>query len=122
MIQKLASLLLIALMLAVPLRAVAGVALPCMMAGHGATTPADMPKAAAADHCHDEQPCDEGRHAHPAGCKLCGDCCLGSVSIPVSVRLPLADPPSSDVLILPFRAYASFMPDGPERPPRSTVL
>lgn len=125
--RTLSLLLLIVLILAVPLRALAGVAVPCMTA-HAATMPVTMqsmdhPGVQMADHdCHDAQSCDHVK-SHPAQdlCKLCADCCLGSASIPVHIRLALGDRTVSDILLLPVHGYAGFMPEGPERPPRHTV-
>lgn len=121
--RTLSSLLLIVLILAVPLRALAGVAVPCMTA-HAATMPSmDHLGPQIADHdCHDAQCCDHVK-SHPAQdlCKLCADCCLGSASIPIYIRLVLGERTVSDILLLPVHGYVGFMPEGPERPPRHTV-
>lgn len=123
--KKLASLLLIALMLAVPLRALAGVGMACSMADHAAMQMShDMGHDMPAGHCQDMQSAsaDMGAQHAQDGCNLCADCCLGTVSIPAAVQFAFAGKPGSDLVFSLAHAYAGFLPDGPERPPRHAVL
>ena len=121
MVRKFHALLLIALMLVLPLRALAGVAMPCPMESQGAMQMQDdehgMP-------CHDMQQahCDHERSHGHGGCATCGDCCVFSAGLPVSFRLGLIDPPSISPSPLFEQAYLGFQPEGPERPPRSAAL
>ena len=130
--KKLTTLLLIAVMLALPLRAVAGMAMSgCAMSHAGMA--ADMMQDAvqqvgddcqhdmsgAAGHCHDEGDNAPGSQAS-SGCGACGDCCVGMLSIPMGMAHFSAESPS--ILVsssdLP---YAGFQPEGPDRPPRHFV-
>lgn len=137
MAKKFTTLLLIALILTLPLRAVAGVALPhgAMGTTGGAEAPAqmqgEMQGEMQAMHCHDtdhsqvdgqrhEQSGQDG-HAH-AGCNVCADCCIGAVSPPVPFHFAYLDKPLSTPIPLFEHAYAGFQPEGPERPPRSSAL
>jgi len=124
MTRKLTTLLLIALMLTVPLRAMAGVGMVCPADEHAAMPMQDgMPGM----HCHDMQhDPDESQPPHqqhaPGGCNLCADCCMGAHSLPISFQFDFADRPHSTPIPLIHRAYTGFQPEGPERPPRSSAL
>lgn len=128
MANKLTTWLLIALILTLPLRAVAAVAVAhCPMerapAAQSAMHGADEMQAM---HCHDMDHGDAAGHLQPnphaqGSCGHCADCCIGAFSLPVSFRMDLPDPAVSTVIPLFERAYAGFQPDGPERPPRSSA-
>ncbi len=123
MVRILKLCLLTALLLSLPLRAVAGMAMPsCAM------HPAGMPLAAAgaADGGHCAHGAEDETAASAAGlgadCTLYGDCCVAGAALPMlAMAMPLV--PSGDgPLFLPPVPHAGFEPDGPERPPRSTSL
>ncbi len=128
MANKLTTWLLIALILTLPLRAVAAVAVAhCPMesasAAQSAMHGADEMEAM---HCHgmDHGEQDGPRQPNPhaqGSCGHCADCCVGAFSLPASFRLPVPDQPVSTVIPLFERAYAGFQPEGPERPPRSSA-
>lgn len=122
MANKLTTLLLIALMLVLPLRAMAGLAMACPMASDAAM---QMPHEGSAEmpsgHCQHEQGDSDQQHAQ-GGCKLCADCCMASFSLPVSIQFGLAANPQSILIPLFIQAYTGFQPEGPERPPRSSAF
>lgn len=132
MSRKLTTLLLIGLMLALPLRAVAGLAMfGCapghhtagLVSGHSGDQPTQtMPchegkpaPAAADDNCHQDHG-STGKHANT--CSTCGDCCVGALSIPVISQTALINEPASVLISFLGRSYAGFQPEGLERPPR----
>jgi hypothetical protein len=136
-IARLAPLVIIALIATLPLRAVAGVAMAhCPMDAAPATqAPVAMPvsDATQAMHCHDMDDGDAqgsmARAHEPApdqhtqgACSHCVDCCVGAFSLPASFRFSLPDSSPSSVIPLFQPSYAGFLPDGPERPPRSSTL
>jgi hypothetical protein len=134
--RKLTTLLLIGLMLALPLRAVAGLAMFGCAPGHhtaGLVSPEhsdaqsmqDMPchegkpaPATAHDNCHQDHG-STGKHANT--CSTCGDCCVGALSIPVISQTALISEPDSVLISFVDRSYAGFQPEGPERPPRHAL-
>jgi hypothetical protein len=124
MAKKLTHLLLIALMLVVPLRALAGVAMACPMGSEAMqmqhAIPGEMPSGHCQDMQHGQGDMDQ-QHAQ-GGCNLCADCCLGSASVPVAVRFASFDKSRSPLISLFDLAYSGFQPEGPERPPRSSAL
>lgn len=135
MLRKFTTLLLIGLMLALPLRAVAGMAMfgcapnhhtanfvspehsvaPSMqdMSGchEGMQAPSD-----AHDNCHQDHG-STGKHAATT-CSACGDCCVGALSIPVIAQIGLSHEPASALITFLDHPYAGFHPEGPDRPPR----
>lgn len=124
MIRRLSVVLLAALFLAVPLRALAGMAGPCLMPGHVCIGQDAVKAAAAGEPCHDAHPGGEGM-ASAVGvdvCTLCGDCCMGSTGLPVPFLVMPGGRPSSDLLLPPVPGDSGFLPEGPERPPRRSVL
>lgn len=120
MAKKLTHLLLIALMLVLPLRALAGVAMACPMGERGAMQMVhEMPSGHCQDMQHEQDDMDR-QHAQ-GGCNQCADCCLASFSLPVSNQFGLASHSPSILNPLFIQAYAGFKPEGPERPPRSST-
>lgn len=137
MTKKLTTLLLISLMLALPLRVVAGVAMfgcavshhasagqmsqemagesmaGCHSAGHGDTAPSH-------GNCH-ENGDTPTKHAGST-CSACGDCCVGALSIPAGVQTLFDRDLASSLISLPDAAYVGFQPQGLDRPPRNAVL
>jgi hypothetical protein len=112
--------LLIFLMLALPLQAFASVAmLGCEHARSGAEFVA--PVAMAMSGCH-EAPADQP--LPPAAehqCSHCAACCLASA-------LPIPAAGTTDAMPVPYTPYphpsvqfSGFLPEGPERPPRTPL-
>jgi hypothetical protein len=126
MTEKLSTLLLIALMLALPLRVGASVSMAgCASCHHGAAVDAcrDMGQGqqnGTHDHCHDDG-ASPVTHA-PSSCSACGDCCVGVVSLP-SAPQTTSDASISTVLVSSIDdPYPAFEPEGPDRPPRHAVF
>ena len=135
--SKFTTLLLISLMLALPLRAVAGIAMNgCSPNHHSAGSVSS--EHSGAQTMQDISGCHEGKHApssstdncnhdhgtndkHGAGtCSACGDCCVGALSIPTIALAVLTHQPASIAIAFVGRTYAGHHPEGPERPPRYT--
>lgn len=123
--RTLPRLLLVVLLLTLPLRVVAAVTMVACAA--------HMPPAAHAmehdhpggmPHAHDHGG-GHGHHdsAHHAAtsCSACGDCCLGMFSLPLATPLQFGNATFIPALFI-ATPYAGFKPEGPERPPRRTVL
>jgi hypothetical protein len=60
-------------------------------------------------------------HALPAqhDCKHCGVCALASALPVPAAALPVVVPAAAGYASLPTEPLSGFIPDGPERPPRS---
>lgn len=125
---KIATWVLIAMIMTLPVRALAGMNLVHGPMGAEAAAPSavDMAGDVHAMHCHEgdrgqpDAPAQPDGHAH-AGCAVCADCCIGAVSPPVPFRFAFLDKPRSAPIPLIEQTYAGFQPDGPERPPRSAA-
>lgn len=120
-------LVLLVLLLTLPLRGFAAVA------AHGAPTlhhdgisvayHPDM--VAAAAHQYNVDSSSHGLpHTNPADkpATICGEsgaCCTGTISDTYGSVAPIGVIPSSLVITFLARPYAGFIPEGPERPPRS---
>ena len=136
--RKLTTLLLICLMLAVPLRAAAGVAMIACATSHQtvghvseghseASSMQDMPGchesgqvfSPALDHCQDDHG-SSGKHAGST-CNACSSCCVGAFSLPAATQTALGLEPGSSLIAFLDRPYAGFHPDGLDRPPRHTL-
>ena len=121
MAKKLSTLLLIALMLALPLRAVAAVSMAgCAMEHHGQAmlvdTGCDTAGHGDMGHCHD----DGGMPKHAGsgtGCNACGDCCISALSAFVGEPVVQGAAASSILVSFTDQAYPGFQPEGPDRPP-----
>jgi hypothetical protein len=104
--------LLSCLMLMLPLQAFASTA----MLGCALTHPDAV--AAPAPACHDETPAQPAPSADH-DCVHCAVCCLSAaLLIPAPAAAPAERPPT----VYPHfvsRRFDGFIPDGPERPPRS---
>ncbi|MDO9008196.1 MAG: hypothetical protein Q7U80_08230 [Thiobacillus sp.] len=108
--------LLILLMLALPLQAFASASMPgCLFQQPAAGAMADVMM----DGCHEPVQPESSPAQHD--CKHCAACALGSV---------LPAPVNDSVGIMPLRhglipssasAFIGFIPEGPERPPRSVL-
>lgn len=105
-------------MLALPLQAVAAAGmLGCMTAQQAAIDAMPM-MGEMHSGCHDEAPADTS-HA-PHDCKHCAACALAA-ALPIPPRDTLAPLPATPRFTLPAAAtFSGFIPDGLERPPRST--
>ena len=58
---------------------------------------------------------------HAAECSVCSDCCNGAMSGSF-FGIALADiVPTSQIIAFADRFYAGFIPDGPDRPPRTSL-
>jgi hypothetical protein len=122
MAKRLTTLVLIALMLVAPLRALAG-ADTCPMEAQAATQmPDQMQGEMPAGHCHEMHHGQGDMGHHQGGCALCADCCMASLSLPVSIQFGFIPNPQAILISLFPRDYTGFQPDGPERPPRSAAL
>jgi hypothetical protein len=132
--RKLSAFLLIALVFSLPLRAVAGVSMILCGSGHHGMTHGEMAhdpdgggpmSSASADmHGHHHpggQMHDSGSHS-PVPCSTCGDCCAVALSGPLPYHPVLGLDVVSTVIAFPVLPYTNFVPDGPERPPRTSVL
>lgn len=121
---------LLALML--PVRGVMAAAMLCPPsagaehAGHAMHAPAD----ATHDHRHGDGhvAADAGTGAHDAAaddaagpdtCNLCSACCSVPPLAPAVPTVPAAHPATEAAFPAPLVQSPSFIPDGPERPPRS---
>lgn len=111
-------LLLTCLILVLPLEAFASAAmLGCVQshpAGHAAAMSAAMPG------CHDEAPAQPAVPSHH-DCKHCAVCYLASaLPIPMLAVAPAERPPVRYPRVATSR-FDGFIPDGPERPPRTLL-
>lgn len=102
-------------MLALPLEAFASAA----MFGCALAHPAVPPSASAIpSSCHEEAPTQPAGPAHH-DCTHCAVCYLASaLPIPVLVAAPAERPPTAYPHFVTSR-FDGFIPDGPERPPRT---
>ena len=107
------------LMLALPLQAFASAA----MLGCATSHPIAAEPVAMADEtmagCHETGQADAPPAQHD--CKHCAACALAS-TLPIPVSDTLAILPVTQVYqSSPAASFSGFVPDGPERPPRSTL-
>lgn len=114
--------LLAVLLLTLPLRAVAGVAMLSCMAHHAGMAVAVTADMGAADHCAQasEHAPTQPSAKFGAECTLCGDCCVAGAALPILVAVSPLLPSNDGPPVIRSSAYPGFEPDGPERPPRST--
>lgn len=109
-------LLLLTLMLVLPLEAWASATMLACAFSHGApaqqTALSDMPP------CHSEPQSDSAPADHQ--CTHCAACVLASaIPVPAVIALPAA--PRAHVQLPPLSAaFSGFIPEEPERPPRTS--
>jgi hypothetical protein len=127
--HPLKALLLIMLLLTLPLRgfaAVAGFAEPAH--GHDGVSMSHQ-AGMHDDICmHEHQAGPMSHHDHPkghggehaGGCTVCGACCTGAISVSFFSITQAHVVPSSQVIAFDDQIYAGFIPEGPERPPRTS--
>ena len=112
--------LLILMMLALPVQTFASAAmLGCAFSHQG---PSAAPGMAMADEatpaCHELEPPDAPSAKH--NCKHCAACYMASaLAIPSAVIVPLAPVPHSVIVPVASPSFVGFIPDSPERPPRT---
>lgn len=111
--------LLLCLMLALPLQGhAAATMLACALAS-GETTAQPMAQAEASPPCHMDALPDAPPEKHD--CAHCAACMLAS-ALPVPVTVSMLSGPSPCVYGAFHAGFvAGFIPDGPERPPRSRL-
>ena len=136
--SKFTTFLMIGLMLALPLRAVAGLVMfGCAPNHHTASIvssgPSDAHSMQGMPGCHEAEhaPANGGHQCHQDHastdkhasntCSACGDCCAGAMSDPVHSQVKSAQEPKSELIVFPDRTYVGHHPEGPERPPRTTL-
>jgi len=108
--------LLTCLMLMLPLEAFASAA----MLGCALSHPDARAVAAAPPACHDETPAQPATPVHH-DCAHCAVCHLASaLPIPAPAAAPAERPPAAYPHFVSNR-FDGFIPDGPERPPRSRL-
>lgn len=116
--------LLVFLMLALPLQAFASVALfACEHTrSHGMTTPAGQdPMHAAHGGCHEAAPAKPAKATADHQCSHCAACYLGAAfPLPAAFTTAAAPLPYSPPLQF-AETFSGFIPEGPERPPRSRL-
>ena len=121
--------LLLVLLLALPLRGFAALTDDVASAQHRDGVPTEhapgMDAIATHQHNADSVSHSDGKSAptdtYATLCALCGDCCTGAMS--GSIFGPnLADiPPTSVAIDFAALPYAGFIPERPERPPRTSL-
>jgi hypothetical protein len=118
--------LLMLLMLVLPLQALASAAMLDCMHSHSATAEpmatADemaMPDGMAAA-CH-EQSHSDGAPAARHDCKHCAACALASALPAPSSGAPAVLPHPTRFAPHAAESFSGFIPDGPERPPRTSL-
>jgi hypothetical protein len=116
--------LLMLLMLVLPLQAVASAAMLDCMHSHPATVePMPMAEPMAdemAATCH-ERPQSDGAPAAQHGCKHCAACALASALPAPSSAAPAVLPHPARYAPHAAESFSGFIPDGPERPPRTSL-
>jgi hypothetical protein len=112
--------LLLLLMLALPLQAFASVSMLRCAFAHEAAPQGMAMSAAAVATCHDTEPADTPPAQHD--CRHCAACCLATaLAIPTFGTLAIM-PVSTAFVAQPAAAFSGFIPDGPERPPRTSQV
>lgn len=106
------------MMLALPLQAFASASMLGCTFSHQAVQESMAMAGEAMAGCHESEP---AQSPAPHDCKHCAACMLGSaLPIPVVASVPaLAVTPHHPVSAA--AAFGGFVPDGPERPPRSPL-
>ena len=136
--SKLTTFLLISLMLALPLRAVAGMVMfgcapnhhTASLVSHGTSDThsmqgmpgcheAEQAPASSDNHCYQDH-ASSGKHVSNT-CSACGDCCSGVMSEPIISKTASGHESKSDLIVFLDRTYIGHHPEGPERPPRNTL-
>jgi hypothetical protein len=113
--------LLLLLMLALPLQTFASAAMQSCMAPH----PVLPEQVAMADammvDCHEHKQSDNAP-AQPHNCKHCAVCALASaLPVPAAADTPAIVPATMRFIAHPAASFSGFIPDGPERPPRTPL-
>ena len=107
------------LMLVLPLQTLAAASmLDCALSHQALGQPLAMADAMMAG-CHETEPPDAPPAQHD--CAHCAACVLATaMPMPITGRLTIAPVPHS-FTSQPAAAFAGFIPEGPERPPRATL-
>jgi len=114
--------LLILMMLLLPVQTFASAAmLGCAFSHQGPSSAPEMAMAGEAmPACHEPEQSDAPPAKH--NCKHCAACYMASaLPIPAAVIVPLAPVPHSVIVPSVSPSFVGFIPDSPERPPRSCL-
>lgn len=112
--------LLMLLMLVLPLQAVASAAMLDCMHSHPATVEPMAMAGEMAAACH-EQSQSDGAPAAQHDCKHCAACALASALPAPSSGAPAVLPQPTRYAQHAAESFSGFIPDGPERPPRTSL-
>jgi putative hemolysin len=113
--------LLLLLMLALPLQTFASAAMQSCMAPHPVLPEqVAMADAMMAD-CHEHKQSDSAP-AQQHNCKHCAVCALASaLPVPAAADTLAIVPATTRFISHPAASFSGFIPDGPERPPRTSL-